>query len=248
MSHPFAGLPKLPFNTASLNLTKQPEGEDVHKALAVLPEPRKHYKWYYSTSSAASEMDKPKEELHDFLRGYFYLKSADWNGNDPNPLKDWVASELEKLPYYYIMPLNANMRESVKLSMSKEDPARVSKLSDRWLNDKELAVYVQEFGRNGFQGGLNWYRVATKPSTVKELELFAGSKIDVPLLFIAGTQDWGTYQEPGASEAMHKVCSQFRGAKLIGGAGHWVQQERPEELIKQVATFLHESKVESISC
>ncbi len=155
MSHPFKGSPSLPFNTVS-NPKPAPEKEDVHKALAGLPEPRKHYKWYYSTSPAAAEMDDPKEGLHDFLRGYFYLKSADWTGNDPKPLKAWEAKELAKLPYYYVMPLEANMRQAVNISMKGEDPTTVSRLSARWLNDQDLGVYAQEFDRNGFQGGLNW--------------------------------------------------------------------------------------------
>jgi pimeloyl-ACP methyl ester carboxylesterase len=246
MSHPFKGSPALPFDTVS-NPKPEPEREDVHKALAELPEPRKHYKWYYSTSPAAAEMDNPKEDLHDFLRGYFHLKSADWKGNDPRPLKAWEAKELAKLPYYYVMPLGASMRQAVKISMSAEDPTTVSRLSSRWLNDQDLAVYAQEFGRNGFQGGLNWYRVSTDPSSMKDVELFAGKKIDVPALFISGKQDWGTYQEPGAVEKMGEVCSQFKGSALVDHAGHWVQQEQPEKTVELVSKFLRDTKVDSIS-
>ncbi|KAF8858802.1 alpha/beta-hydrolase [Acephala macrosclerotiorum] len=246
MSHPFQGVPTLPFNTVADPKPLQ-EKVDVHKALAELPEPRKHYKWYYSTSPAAEEMDNPKQDLHEFLRGYFYLKSADWKGNDPRPLKGWEATELAKLPYYYVMPLKASMRESVKISMADEDPATVSKLSSRWLNDDDLAVYVQEFGRNGFQGALNWYRVATDPKNVKDVELFAGRKIDIPSIFISGKQDWGTYQDPGVVEKMSEVCTQLKGTKLLDGAGHWVQQEEPEKVVELVTKFLHEVKVDSIS-
>jgi pimeloyl-ACP methyl ester carboxylesterase len=252
MSHPFKGSPTLPFNTV-FNSTKlhnmnPPEKEDIHKALAELPEPRKAYKWYYASSPAAFEMDNPREELHSFLRGYFHLKSADWKGNKPHPLKAWEATEIAKMPYYYVMPLKASMREAVQLSMADEDPTEVSKLSARWLNDQDLAVYVEEFGRNGFQGGLNWYRVATDPDKMKDVELFAGRKIDIPSLFLAGKQDWGTYQEPGAVENMGKVCAQFKGAHLVEGAGHWVQQERPEWVIEKVIKFLNEVTVDSISC
>jgi len=246
MSHPFKGSPVLPFDTVS-NPKPEPEREDVHKALAELPEPWKHYKWYYSTCPAAAEMDNPKEDLHEFLRGYFHLKSADWKGNDPRPLKAWEAKELAKLPHYYVMPLGASMRQAVKISMSAEDPTTVSRLSSRWLNDQDLAVYAQEFGRNGFQGGLNWYRVSTNPSNMKDVELFAGKKIDVPALFISGKQDWGTYQEPGVVEKMGEVCSQFKGTALVDHAGHWLQQEQPEKTVELVLKFLRDTKVDSIS-
>lgn len=191
-------------------------------------------------------MDNPKEDLHNFLRGYFHLKSADWKGNDPKPLKAWEASELAKLPYYYVMPLKSTMREAVKISMSDEDPSEVAKQSARWLEDKDLGVYVQEFGRNGFQGGLNWYRVATDPRNMKDVELFAGRKIDIPSMFISGKKDWGTYQEPGAIEKMSDVCTKFKGAKLLDGAGHWVQQEQPEKVIELVAQLLRDIKNDAI--
>jgi pimeloyl-ACP methyl ester carboxylesterase len=246
MSHPFKGTPSLPFDIVS-NPQPLSQNEDVHKALAVLPQPRKHYKWYYSTAPAASEMDNPKEDLHTFLRGYFYLKSADWKGNDPKPLKAWEATELAKLPYYYVMPLKSTMREAVKISMADEDAAEVTKRSARWLDDKDLAVYVEEFGRNGFQGGLNWYRVATNPKHMKDVELFAGRKIDIPAMFISGKKDWGTYQEPGAIEKMSEVCTRFKGAELLDGAGHWAQQEQPEKVIDLVSKFLRDIKKDAIS-
>ncbi len=245
MSHPFQGSPTLPFNTIS-NPPKRVEKKDVQQALAELPQPRKHYKWYYSTKAAAGEMN-PQDGLHDFLRGYFHLKSADWKGNDPKPLKSWEANELAKLPYYYVMPLDVGMRESVELGMADEDPATVSKLSSRWLTDDDLDVYVQEWGRNGFQGGLNWYRIATDPNRSKDLVLFAGKKIDVPALFISGKQDWGTYQEPGVVEKLGENCSQSKGVQLVDGAGHWVQQEQPEKVIAMVSEFLRDIKVDAIS-
>jgi pimeloyl-ACP methyl ester carboxylesterase len=246
MSHPFIGTPSLPFDIVS---NPQPvfRAEDVHKALANLPEPRKHYKWYYSTAPAASEMDSPKEELHTFLRGYFHLKSADWKGNDPKPLRAWEATELAKLPYYYVMPLKSTMREAVKISMAEEDPVEVAKRSARWLSDKDLDVYVEEFGRNGFQGGLNWYRVGTDPKNMSDVELFAGRTIDVPSMFISGQKDWGTYQDPGAIEKISEVCTQFKGAKLLDGAGHWVQQEQPEQVIELISKFLRDIKTDASS-
>ncbi|CZT12150.1 related to epoxide hydrolase [Rhynchosporium agropyri] len=247
MSHPFKGSPTLPFNTLSSHPVQTSEKEDIHKALAELPEPRKHYKWYYSTQLAASEMNNPKCSLHSFLRGYFHLKSADWSGNHPAPLQSWTAAELAKLPYYYLMPLSSGMRESVALLMADTSPSEVNRKCKKWLPDEDLAVYVQEWSRNGFQGGLNWYRTATDPENMKDVELFAGRTIDVPALFIGGKQDWGTYQEPGAIEKMDEVCTMSKGVELVDGAGHWIQQEQPERVVELVAKFLRDVKVDAIS-
>ncbi len=102
MSHPFKGPPSLPFNTAHSNKTRAPAGSggpNIHRELASLPEPRKHYKWYYSTEIANEDLCKPKQDLRLFLRAYFHLKSADWEGNKPHPLEAWTADELAQMPY-----------------------------------------------------------------------------------------------------------------------------------------------------
>lgn len=240
MSHPFTGPFKLPFDTA--HSQPQPENSPqnsggVQKALAELPQPRKHYKWYYSTETASREMTEPKEDMHQFLRGYFHLKSADWAGNNPHPLKSFTAPDLAELPNYYIMPLSSSMREAVAADMAVENPKEVKVKSNRWLPDSEIAVYASEFSRNTFQGGLNWYRVATDPSHMKDLELFAGKKIEVPSLYIAGNKDWGTFQEPGAAENLKHVC-RLMAYRFVKGAGHWLQQEQPEEVVKLIQAFL----------
>ena len=57
--------------------------------------------------------------------------------------------------------------------------------------------------------------------------------------YVAGAQDWGVYQTPGALEAMqNRACTDMRGVHLIEGAGHWVQQEQPAEVMVHLLTFL----------
>ncbi len=234
MSHPFKGAPKLPFNTANDPNTKPKPPVDMEKELGKLERPRKHYKWYYCTPPANKEMTEPLDGLKEFLRGYFHLKSADWAGNKPHPLKGWEAPELAKMPRYYIMDRDAGMRENVARDMSNEDAGGVERKSERWLSGEELDVYVQEYGRNGFQGGLNWYRVQTQPKIAGDSEVWAGRKIEVPTVFVSGKQDWGSFQEPGAVENMGNVCADFRGARYVEGAGHWVNQEQPKVAVEHI--------------
>jgi pimeloyl-ACP methyl ester carboxylesterase len=84
---------------------------------------------------------------------------------------------------------------------------------------------------------------------MKDVELFAGKKIEVPMSFVSGRQDWGTYQEPGVVEKMREKCKEgcFKGVEIVEGAGHWVQQEQPERVVELVSKFLLETKVEMIS-
>jgi pimeloyl-ACP methyl ester carboxylesterase len=224
MSAPFAGPPELPFDT-DRNPPPPATGPSIHEALAALPQPRKHYQWYYSTRPANADMWHCPQGVHAFLRGYFHHKSADWTANRPFRLGSWTAGELAKMPTYYIMDLARNMAETVAAEM----PSAAEIAACRWLPDAELAVYAEEYGRTGFQGGLNWYRSRTGGAYEAELQMFSGRTIEVPSLFVSGSSDWGVYQRPGAVERMQAtVCTRMIGVHLVDGAGHWVQQEQPE--------------------
>jgi len=236
MSAPFGGVPALPFNTAD-GPAKSAAEDPLHRELAALPRPRKHYQWYYSTREANADMHKAPQGVHDFMRAYYHHKSADWKANAPYPLKSWSAGELAKLPTYYIM----DFAEDMAATVAKEMPSPAEIAANKWLPDSELAVYAAEYQRNGFQGGLQWYRCGTSGAFVPELQLWSGRTIDVPSAFISGKQDWGTYQRPGVFEAMQtKACTKMIGCHLVDGAGHWVQQEQPAEVSRLLLAFLRD--------
>ncbi|KAH7064242.1 Alpha/Beta hydrolase protein [Paraphoma chrysanthemicola] len=234
MSHPFKAPAALPFDIVHGDGMVPPPPIDIQAELAKLPEPRKHYKWYNSTATAGSDWSSPAQGLHAFLRGYLHVKSADWKQNKPHALEGWNAEQLAEMPHYYILPLDRTMPEAIADMMATEDASATK----RWMSDADLDVYVQEWSRTGFQGGLNFYRTTTNPARLKDLELFAGKKIECPSTFISGRQDWGNYQQPGAIEAYPESCSDFRGIKFIDGAGHWPQQEQPEKVSEAILEFL----------
>jgi pimeloyl-ACP methyl ester carboxylesterase len=238
MSAPFAGPPQLAFNTAEAPPKPKPD-DPVHRELAALPRPRKHYQWYYSTREANADMHRAPQGVHDFLRAYYHHKSADWKDNKPYPLRGWIASELAKLPTYYVMDLASDMAETVAEEMP--DPAAIA--ANTWLPDRELSFYSAEYARTGFQGGLQWYRCGTSGTFSAELETYSGRSIDVPACFISGQQDWGTYQRPGVFEAMQaSACTRMFGCHLVDGAGHWVQQEQPEKVSHLLLQFLQQAR------
>jgi pimeloyl-ACP methyl ester carboxylesterase len=238
MSAPFAGPPALPFNT--VDASASPKSEDrVHRELASLPRPRKHYQWYYSTREANADMHRAPQGVHDFLRAYYHHKSADWKDNTPYPLKSWSADELAKLPTYYVMDLAKNMAETA----ADEMPSAAAIAANQWLPDRELAFYSGEYARTGFQGALQWYRCGTSGDFVPELQTWSGRGIDVPSCFIAGKQDWGIYQRSGVFETMQtRACSRMIGCHLVDGAGHWVQQEQPAEVSRLLLRFLKDAQ------
>lgn len=228
MSAPFSGPPAL----AEAGSGGKPE--DIHAALAALERPRKHYHAYYCTRAANPNMHQCPQGVHDFLRAYFHYKSADWEGNTPFRLAAWSAPELARMPTYYIMDLDRGMAETAAEFM----PSQAQIDACEWLRDDELAVYAAEYARNGFQGGLQWYRCRSEDRLNRELQLFAGRSIDVPSAFISGASDWGVYQSPGAIDTMQTTaCSDLRLFELLPGAGHWVQQEQAAAVAERLVGF-----------
>jgi pimeloyl-ACP methyl ester carboxylesterase len=225
----------LPFNTAEAPAPSvMPATTSVFEDLAKLDRPRKYYQQYYRTREANDNMWRAPQGIHAFLRAYYHFKSADWRQNQPFKLTAFTASELAKMPTYYVMDFGRGMAETV----AEEMPSAKEIAACKWLTEEELAVYAAEFGQTGFQGGLQWYR-CTGGKYTSELEMFSGRTIDVPACFIAGKSDWGVYQNPGALVRMQTVaCTQWRGTNFVDGAGHWVQQEQPEEVGRLLLQFI----------
>lgn len=106
-----------------------------------------------------------------------------------------------------------------------------------WLTETDVDVFADEYRRSGFRGGLNWYRnidrnwVLTAP--------WHDAKITQPALFIAGTHDAVITGSIGqrALDEMGNVVPKLERKLLIGGAGHWIQQERPDDVNAALIEF-----------
>jgi pimeloyl-ACP methyl ester carboxylesterase len=259
MSAPFGGPPK-PHEAGSVTKKERSKAYSVDSVLKKMVVPRKHYTVYYSTPEANANMCSPPEGLAEFLRAYYHVKSADWEGNKtplparlplrfsttgPQPpsneeLLKVAAEALTMLPPYYIMPADVTMPEAVRpyFPSSQQPPACA------WLTDGELAIYVSVYKQTGFQGGLNRYRSMTDETWNAEpgVRALCGKKIEVPVRFIAGAMDWGTWQYPGVAEAMRSESVVKGGIEdkdfvIVEGAGHWVQQEKPDETVYALLQF-----------
>src|SRR6266508_1372010 len=107
-----------------------------------------------------------------------------------------------------------------------------------WLTQADLDYFVNEFTAAGFRGGINYYRNFTRNwETTPQL---AGVKISQPVLFLAGEKDIvirGASAEQ-LTALMNNAVTDLRGVKLFPGAGHWIQQERPEDTNAALLGFL----------
>jgi pimeloyl-ACP methyl ester carboxylesterase len=107
-----------------------------------------------------------------------------------------------------------------------------------WLTDADLDHMAAEFSHSGFRGGLNWYR-----NIDRNWELtapWAGAKIREPALFIAGSVDPVIAGGSGnaALVALPAAVPGLRRKLLIDGAGHFIQQERPQLVNEALLDFL----------
>jgi pimeloyl-ACP methyl ester carboxylesterase len=237
MSTPFLKAPTAPLGPISDR--RSPNAEpDMDRELAALPRPRKHYITYSGSSDANNDMWRAPQGVHDLLRAMYHFKSADWEGNRPHPLASWSASELSKMPDYYIMDLQKGIAETMAAQM----PSRQHIANCSWMTEADLRVYSTEFSRTGFQGGLNYYRVANDPRFNTDLKAFSARTIDVPACFIGGDRDWATYQSPGAFDNMRSVCSQLVSVQLIEKAGHSLAEERPQQVNEALLNFLEQTR------
>jgi pimeloyl-ACP methyl ester carboxylesterase len=105
-----------------------------------------------------------------------------------------------------------------------------------WLTEQDVEAFTAEFTRTGFRGGLNWYRNLDR---MWELMPFLnGAKLRQPTLFVAGERDVTITMYRDAFEAMPQTVPGLRQQVLLPGAGHWIQQERPEEVNCLLVDFL----------
>ncbi|MBR0693243.1 alpha/beta fold hydrolase [Bradyrhizobium lablabi] len=107
-----------------------------------------------------------------------------------------------------------------------------------WLTEADIAEFAEGYRRSGFRGGLNWYR-----NLDRNWELTApwhGAQIHQPSLFIAGSGDAVITGLIGAKRVadMERVLPNLTQKRIIEGAGHWIQQERPDEVNAALIAFL----------
>jgi pimeloyl-ACP methyl ester carboxylesterase len=107
-----------------------------------------------------------------------------------------------------------------------------------WLGETDLTYFTEAYRKSGFRGGLNWYR-----NIDRNWELTApwqGAQIHQPSLFIAGSNDSVITGLIGAKRVadMERVLPNLRQKLIVGGAGHWIQQERADAVNAALIAFL----------
>ena len=169
--------------------------------------------YFQEPGKAEAELDP---RARDMLRGMLFTGSA---SIDPEHLRSLQ------------LPRSAKFMDGMQIPETLPE----------WLGEDDLAVYVGEFERTGFRGGLNWYRNFDRNWEL--LAPFGDLRIRVPSLFIGGLRDAVVtgpelHGEGPAVKLLGSFCDDLRGKVLIEGAGHWTQQEAPEATNAALTGFL----------
>jgi pimeloyl-ACP methyl ester carboxylesterase len=107
-----------------------------------------------------------------------------------------------------------------------------------WISEDDANVYIEQFSRSGYRGGLNWYRNISRNREL--LAAFDGLKVGVPALYIAGDRDL-VLAFPGMDRVIADLSRSapfLQQTIILPGCGHWTQQERAVEVNSAIIDFL----------
>ena len=103
-----------------------------------------------------------------------------------------------------------------------------------WMSQDEFDHYVEEFSRNGFTGPLNWYRNLDRNWELTETT--PAASITVPSMLIAGSAD-PILAFTARNRYAEVVSGDYREV-MLDGAGHWIQQQLPDEVNEALLDYL----------
>ena len=107
-----------------------------------------------------------------------------------------------------------------------------------WLSELELEVFVSEYSRSGFTGGLNWYR--SMDLKWQERKVFEGVQSKVPAYFLGSEHDVDlkAFHGDDPISLMKAQFPELRRVEMIAGAGHMIQLEASETVNTIMLDFL----------
>ncbi|WP_327708746.1 alpha/beta hydrolase [Streptomyces sp. NBC_00464] len=105
-----------------------------------------------------------------------------------------------------------------------------------WLSEDELDFYAAEFERTGLSGALNRYRNMDRDW--EDLADYDGAPVTQPSLFLGGSLDASTTWLADAIAAYPTTLPGLVASHVLDGCGHWIQQERPDEVNRILTDWL----------
>lgn len=195
-----------------------PGGPRPTAAFAAMPGPERFYVSYFQQPGAA------EAEIEADPRGWVRGFAAALAGEAPAPAPDAGG------PVFTIPPGGA-MRDRFPAG-----PAAEAALA-AWLPEEELEAWAAPLAARGATPALNRYRNIDRDW--EDLAAWQGLPLRQPSLWLVGERDASAVWLADAIAAYPQTLPGLRGAHTLAGAGHWLQQERPEEVNALLTDWLH---------
>lgn len=181
---------------------------------------------------------RPPLEVYRELRGerYYYLyfqepgvAERDLERDVRRTLLGLLTAESGDAPSPYDGMVGAE-------GMANSFPA--SETLPSWLSAADLDHFITQFQNTGFRGALNWYR-----NSNRNWEMTApwqGAVVTPPALYMVGDKDItsGSATETEVFSGLKAVVPNLTRAIVLDGCGHWIQQERPEDVNAALIAFM----------
>ena len=142
----------------------------------------------------------------------------------------WLLRDLWHFHFYGTTPLAlVTGRERIYLEHFWNDFAADPKKS---VSEKDREFYAKAYAQPGHMAaGMEVFRAF--PKDAEDFANFAKTKLPMPLLVLSGEKAGG----PFLIEQGKMVATNVDGV-LIKGAGHWLMEEAPDQVIPQLVEFL----------
>ena len=189
-----------------------PAGIDLNDVMRESAAGRQYYRLFFQEQGVA-EADFGRDVRKSML-GVLYVFSG-----------DIVRDQIHEIGWDGHFPIDETMTEQFVIP---------EKLPE-WLTEADLDFYVKEHTAAGFSGGFNWYRnIKRLPA---HLAPFVGKSLEQPALYLYGEHDLVAGNTPEALHSMQATLPDLRKCLKFEGAGHWLQQERADEVNKELIEF-----------
>jgi pimeloyl-ACP methyl ester carboxylesterase len=162
------------------------------------------------------QVGPPEAELEADVRAG--LKKVYWALSGDAPLGEWTRER----PY----------DDPLLPGLGDPPPGPLS-----FMPDDVMEEYVAAFSAGGFRGPISWYR--NIETNARDAEAYGEQRITQPAGFLWSEKDIvKVMSPPNALETQRGLCDDLRVEIELPDAGHWIQQERPQESTDALLSFL----------
>ncbi|MET7655035.1 MULTISPECIES: alpha/beta hydrolase [unclassified Streptomyces] len=187
------------------------------------------YQEYFALPGGVAEQEI-EEDVRSWVISGLYSLSAD------RPLPPELAGvDLTSLPPDFLREF---VRGAMCVPRTEKFGARLElpEKLPHWMGQDEVDFLVAELEHSGLTGPLNYYR--NHDLNWEVLGEYDDRPVTVPALFIGGDRDVTTIWSQEAIARIGEKVQDLRGTVILPDCGHWIQQEQPEAVNRELLGFL----------